>query len=215
MTTLTVLGSGGRLKVSTCRLVVAGYTGKDAASVARHIEELAEIGVAPPASVPAFYELDPSLLSTEPSVLVTSPSTSGEVEPVLVRYGGALFLGVGSDHTDRALEIESVRAAKAACPKPLAPSVVELGERVWGGRLLSTVDGAAYQSGALESVRDPADLLERLGATAGDDGGDLVMFLGTVPLLGGQSFTYGEEWALSLELADGTQLGHTYTAKRG
>jgi len=57
-------------QVSPERHVAAGYTAKDEEAVAEHIAELARIGVPPPASVPAFYRLDPVLLTTEAVVEV-------------------------------------------------------------------------------------------------------------------------------------------------
>ncbi|MBV8744353.1 MAG: DUF2848 family protein, partial [Xanthobacteraceae bacterium] len=36
-------------------LIVAGWTGRDEASLRHHIEELAAIGVARPSTVPVFY----------------------------------------------------------------------------------------------------------------------------------------------------------------
>jgi 4-hydroxyphenylacetate 3-monooxygenase len=163
---LTVAGSGERLPVRPERLVVAGYTAADEASVARHIEELAAIGVPPPPAVPMFYPLDPALLSTDARIRVPGPATSGEVEPVLVRHRGTYYLGVGSDHTDRVIERRDIAASKAACPKPVGGSVLEIGPDLsfpqWHEVQAScAVDGQPYQEGAVSSLRHPADLLDR------------------------------------------------------
>ena len=175
-------------------LIIAGYTGSDAEQVHAHIEELAAIGVTPPPEVPMLYPVDWSLLTTAPSVTVTGPGTSGEVEPVLVRHGGAWYLGVGSDHTDRDLERESVHESKKACPKPVAADVIALGvdpaagdfDEAWRTiGLTSTVDGLEYQRGALSAIRVPSDLLPQVLRTVGSDE-DLVVFCGTVPVIGGQ-----------------------------
>jgi hypothetical protein len=72
-----VMGSDEPLSVRPERLVVAGYTARDEASVARHIEELAAIGVPPPPAVPMFYDLDPALLSTDAHVEVGEAATDG------------------------------------------------------------------------------------------------------------------------------------------
>ncbi|MDQ1013441.1 hypothetical protein QFZ82_008009 [Streptomyces sp. V4I23] len=215
---LHVIDTGEPLSVSPERLIVAGYTARDQAAVARHIAELAAIGVPPPATVPAFYDLDPGLLTTETVVEVGGPSTSGEVEPVLIRHGGRYFLAVGSDHTDRQREREDIAASKAACAKPLGEWVAALGSEPtaedWDGLIAySTVDGVPYQRGSLSTLRHPRDLLERMNAALGDADGDLVLFCGTLPLLGGE-FLHGRGWRIHLELPGGTVLTHAYETKR-
>lgn len=62
-------------------------------------------------------------------------------------------------------------------------------------------------------LRRPEDLLQRLQATVGDSGGDLVVFGGTWPLLHGE-FIFGRRWRVQLELADGRVLNHCYEVKR-
>jgi 4-hydroxyphenylacetate 3-monooxygenase len=201
-----------------CRLVVAGYTGRDAASVRAHIEELAAIGVPRPPRVPAFYQLDPGLLSTGSTATVTGGNTSGEVEPVLIRRSGRYWLTVGSDHTDRDLERTDIQAAKAACPKPIARTALPLGTDLsdvdWDGLVVTChVDGRLYQRGELRSLRTPADLLAELTDAIGHPGDDLVVFGGTVPLLGGR-FVAGTEWVLRLTTPAGDELMHTYRTER-
>jgi hypothetical protein len=212
---VSVLGTGESLDLGNARLVVAGFTARDAKSVAQHIAELESIGVQAPDTVPMFYELDITLLTTDPTIAVAGHSTSGEGEPVLIRSGRSLYLGVGSDHTDRALERVSVRSAKAACSKPLSGTVVPLDPPAldWDGIHLSChVDAALYQSGPVAQLLGPADLLGRWTATAGDDSGDVVMFMGTVPLLR-STFVYGARWTVSLELPGEVLLTHTYSAE--
>ncbi|MEO1265398.1 MAG: DUF2848 family protein, partial [Pseudomonadota bacterium] len=43
-------------------LVLAGWTGRDAAKVQEHIDELAEHGVAPPSRTPMFYRTSADLI---------------------------------------------------------------------------------------------------------------------------------------------------------
>jgi len=216
----TVADTGTTLRLTDFGLVVAGYTGRDETSVRRHIEELAAIGVPEPESVPAFYPLDPALATQAAEVEVGGGNTSGEVEPILVRAGGRLYLGVGSDHTDRDIERTGVAASKAACPKPVSTGVVALpadGGATgldWDAVVARcTVDGAQYQSGRLDALRVPTEVLALLDASPqGPGAGDLVVFCGTLPLLDGK-FVPGRRWSLSLTLPDGTVIDHTYTAR--
>ncbi|KOX20030.1 hypothetical protein ADK67_31160 [Saccharothrix sp. NRRL B-16348] len=172
-------------------LVVAGWTGRDAAAVRRHVEELRQLGVEPPRRTPCFYELGRGLLTTAPEVDVIGSRSSGEVEFVLVAVGGALFVGVGSDHTDRGVEAHDIATAKQMCPKPVAPVLWPL-ESIghWDELVLRSyiyVDGrrVLYQQGCVAEIQRPADLIDRF--TKGrrallPDG--TVMFCGTLPVIG-------------------------------
>lgn len=206
--TFTVAGTGEQLTLADFDLVIAGYTGRDEASVKKHIDELAAIGVAPPESVPAFYPVDSALATQAAAVEVEGTNTSGEVEPVLIRAGGKLYLTVGSDHTDRDVERESVAKSKAACVKPLGTTVVPADGIDWDAvAAASTVDGAAYQRGFLSALRVPTDVLGLYQRPAERD---LMIFCGTLPLLDGE-FVAGARWTLSLALPDGVELTHAYT----
>ncbi|MGI5170928.1 DUF2848 family protein [Spirillospora sp. CA-253888] len=214
---LKVAGSGEDLVLRPERLIVAGYTARDEAAVAEHIAELAAIGVPPPPTVPAFYDLDPALLTAAAVVEVAGPATSGEVEPVIVRQGGRHFLAVGSDHTDRALERDDIAASKAACPKPIGGTVLEIGTDLeavdWeGSTVRSSVDGRPYQQGALAALRRPAELLRKLTDALGPVDGDLVLYCGTLPLLA-ETFVHGTRWRMDLRLPGGPLLSHTYETK--
>lgn len=218
---LRVAATGESVPFAPSRLIVAGYTARDQEAVARHIAELAEIGVAPPASVPTFYDLPPALCSSETVVTVAGTNTSGEVEPVIVRAGGRWFLAVGSDHTDRDLERDDVAASKAACPKPIGTRVLALPDEPARFDLdhvaaVSAVDGVTYQASTLAELLRPDELLARMRAVLSDHpldtGEDFALFGGTTPLLGGE-FVAGTRWELGLRLPDGTDLNHTYETK--
>src|SRR5215218_6040179 len=115
----TVEGSDQPLAFEARRLLIAGYTGRDQAAVARHVAELREHGIPAPARTPALYALAPDRLTTATPVAVVGSQTSGEAEFVLIVSRGVLYVGVGSDHTDRDLERLSVPRSKQVCPKPI------------------------------------------------------------------------------------------------
>jgi len=213
---VTDVATGENVTVRPGRLVIAGYTARDQDAVRAHIDELAHIGVAPPPQVPMFYEIPASLATTEPTILVDGERTSGEVEPVVVRHGDRLYLGLGSDHTDREVETRDIAESKASALKPVGRQVVPLDRAtaVWDEiEVTCRLDGDLYQQGALAAMLTPHDLLERLGASGRGLDADGMMFCGTLPLLTG-SFVYGASYELALRLPDGAELTHTYDVKR-
>src|SRR5258706_8694557 len=59
-----VEGALRRIEITT--LIIAGWTGRDKATVEHHITELAAIGVKRPRSIPCFYRLGANFLPTAP-----------------------------------------------------------------------------------------------------------------------------------------------------
>lgn len=210
---LTVMGSGDTLELNSPRTIIAGYTGRDEDAVREHIDELAAIGVTPPPQVPMFYTVEPASVTTHRELPVPGPHTSGELEPVMIRHDNQWFLGIGSDHTDRNLETVDIGDSKRACPKPVGTTVVAIDDwRTFDWdhcHAHALVDGQDYQDGSLAGLRLPHELLTTLEENLGDDGNDLIVFAGTIPLLSG-TFVYGTTWEFTLTLPDGTALTHTY-----
>src|SRR5579859_2748317 len=150
-------------------LVVAGWTGRDRSAVEHHIAELQAIGVARPRTVPCFYRVGANLLTTEETIDVTGPDGSGEVEFLLVSLTRGLYVGLGSDHTDRKVEAYGVTVSKQMCPKPIAPELWRLAdlEDHWDRLVLrSHVVRAGrrtlYQEGPVSRMLAPRDLIARM-----------------------------------------------------
>ncbi len=114
-------GSSRDARLGVDTLVIAGWTGRDEAALEAHIAELEAMGVARPAATPCFYRVAASLLTTAGAIQVAGAGTSGEVEAVLFSAPDGLWVGVGSDHTDRETEAYNVTVSKQACAKPVAP----------------------------------------------------------------------------------------------
>lgn len=202
--------TGGDLRIEPEAFVIAGYTGRDRAMVQQHIDELAHEGIAPPPEVPMLYTMPVEILTVENRIDVPSTQSCGEVEPVLIGVDGALYLGVGSDHTARDVEREDIAKSKRVCPKPLGRSVVRIAspDSALDSLVLdSAIDGAPYQHGTLSQISPLASLLElfqtRVGASR------FVLFCGTVPLLT-PGFRFGTHFAGRLH---GAALPHPLTVE--
>ncbi|HEY6865205.1 MAG TPA: DUF2848 domain-containing protein [Burkholderiales bacterium] len=186
------------------RLVIAGWTGRDRAAVDHHIAELAAIGVKPPRAVPSFYRVGASLLTTAPSIEVVGGDSSGEVEFVLVSASDGVWVGVGSDHTDRKVESYGVTVSKQMCPKPIGPELWRLAdlEDHWDRLVLrSHVVRAGrrllYQEGPVSRMLAPRELIARMPASPGALPAGTAMFCGTLPVQG--EIGGGERFEIELE----------------
>lgn len=181
--------SGADVEITGC--VIAGWTGRDPAALEAHIAELEHLGVKRPASVPIFYRVAASRLNTAGVIEVLGNTSSGEVEFVLLQAKGRLWVGLGSDHTDREAETIGVTLSKQLCDKPVAADVWPFDEVAahWDDlRLRAFIGGGddrvAYQDGPVTAMRAPAELI---GLYTG--GGTLpdgtIMFCGTLAAQGG------------------------------
>lgn len=170
--------------VTMSRLVIAGWTGRDPALVQAHIAELAALGVRGPATVPVFYRVAAARLTTAAAIECSGGRSSGEVEFVILQTGGRLWVGVGSDHTDREVEAYGITVSKQMCDKPVAPGFWPLADVAghWDRlHLRAWADGAAYQDGPVAAMLHPRVLMESCGGLQDGD----VLFGGTLPVEGG------------------------------
>src|SRR5256885_9841406 len=163
-------GKSDRFPVEPHTLIVAGWTGRDEAALNHHIEELAAIGVPRPSSVPVFYRNAVNNVMQAGRLEVLGPDTSGEVEPVIVALNDGLWIGLGSDHTDRKAETMGIALSKQLCGKVLGAALWKFEDIAphWDSiviRSYATIDGARtlYQEGPLALMRGPVDLMTRYG----------------------------------------------------
>jgi len=202
-------GASREEKVPISTAVIAGWTGRDQAALEKHIKELEELGVARPASTPIFYRVAASRLTQAPAIEASGGASSGEVEFVLVRHSGKVYVGVGSDHTDREVETYGVTVSKQMCDKPVAASLWAYEEIAshWDQLTLRSwaADDALYQDGTVAAMRSPEDLIGRWGELAEGT----LMFCGTLAAIGG----IRPSSRFAFELADpvlGRSIRHGY-----
>jgi Protein of unknown function (DUF2848) len=170
--------------------VIAGWTGRNAEAVEKHIKELEVLGVKRPATTPIFYRVAATRLTSGSTIEVLGGQSSGEVEFVLLQTAGALWVGTGSDHTDREVEAYGVSVSKQMCEKPIAPLFWRFDDVAahWDRLLLRSyaVIGAnrvLYQEGSVAAMRHPGDLLARYSQSMPAAG--TLMFCGTLSVHGG------------------------------
>lgn len=189
--TLDAEGRQTPVTLTVRQAVIAGWTGRDPVARDKHIAELEALGIARPASTPIYYRVAARRLTTASAIEVSGSDSSGEVEFVLIAAEGRIFVGVGSDHTDRKVETYGITVSKQTCDKPVAPMLWDLAEVKdhWDQLRLrshAVIGGerVLYQEGKLDGMLGVDDLIAR-----GFDGGKLpdgcAVFGGTFAAKGG------------------------------
>lgn len=186
-----------KLSFEVKRVILGRHTGCDRAAVSRNPEE-ARIQVTPsPAKRPSFCAVTTQTITTNSRIEVLGQETYGGAEFVLLCSGEAIYLGVGSDHTDRGLEEISVAKAKQLCPKPISKKVWPLESvrgrwdqlvlRSWVWREGSK---SLYQEATLDLLMTPEDLIDRVRTLLGVGLSGTAIYSGTVaPLAGRLAFS--------------------------
>jgi hypothetical protein len=204
--------------VEIAHLVIAGWTGRDPMAVEKHIAELEKLGVRRPASTPIFYRVSAARLTTADTIEAVGEASGGEVEFVLLQHAGKLWVGAGSDHTDREVEKYGVTVSKQMCEKPVAPAFWAYDDVAahWDRLLLRAHvvnDGkrALYQEGSVAAMMDPRALIARHAGDGGLPEGTL-MFCGTLAAHGGVRPT--REFAFEIEdPVLGRKIDHAYRVR--
>lgn len=185
------------------KLIIAGWTGRDVAALERHIAELAAIGVERPKTTPIFYRVSASLLTTNDAIEVLGDHSSGEVECVVYSFNDGLWIGVGSDHTDRKAEAFGVSLSKQMCAKPVSRELWRFAEVAphWDRLMLRSYVGVAgkrrlYQEGSAAAMRPVPELIKLYGGDVALRNGT-AMFCGTLAVHG--AITPAENFAMELD----------------
>jgi hypothetical protein len=184
--------SAEKMEFRLRRMVNAGYTGRNQELVKRHIEELKKEGIPAPESIPTAYEVISKLIYFDNEIEVVGEKTSGEAEFVLLCAPKEVYVGVGSDHTDRDLESVSIIKSKQVCPNIMSTRVWNLKDirKDWDEIMLRSWvkneggDKILYQEAPLAAILKPEDLMDFVQNKLED--GDLngvAIFSGTVALI--------------------------------
>jgi hypothetical protein len=187
------------------RMVNAGYVGRNQDEVRRHVQELAAKGIPGPKTTPTLYPVIPRMLLPDDRIEVYSEETCGEVEYVLfVENEGMIYVGLGSDHTDRHLEEADIPRAKQICPNIVSSKVWPLAEVAdhWDdldieSKVLKDGEEILYQQGSLGLILDPGGLMEFVRSKIPGPLEKMVIYSGTLGTLTG-GFVFGEKFSATL-----------------
>lgn len=185
------------------KVIVVGYGGRNIDKIQEHIDELKELGIAPPPSVPMIYPQNIEQLNFS-NECHGSIFSSGEAEYVLFHDGQEWLFTLGSDHTDREVEKDNILKSKLVCDKPLASDFWRLKDLIedWDTIILrsyvtSNSERFLYQEDTLEALLEVDILLEKLNMLGEIDLEHTVIYSGTVPTKNG--FVFGEKFEYEVE----------------
>ena len=206
------------LNFAYTRMVNAGYVGRDQNEVRRHIDELARKGIPGPKKTPTLYPVIPRTLITDSQIEVYGDETCGEVEYVLlIENENTVYVGVGSDHTDRHLEETDIPRAKQICPNIISRRVWPLAEVAdqWDGLIIEASvvkegEEILYQQGLLALIMDPKALVEFVASKVNSPLQNLIIYSGTLGSLT-SGFVFGERFMAKLtdpKLGRSLELGY-------
>ncbi|MFJ7934191.1 DUF2848 domain-containing protein [Sporosarcina sp. NPDC096371] len=201
---LNIQDSDRKLELSVKNIFNAGYAGVNQEKVQAHIDELSELGVKIPSTIPTLYPVSNQLATYSDTIQVQHQETSGEIEYVVIWSNNTMYVTVGSDHTDRKLETFSVAMSKQACPNILAQEVWKFEDVAnhWDQIELtcwikSNGKEELYQKGTCGDLMSPKALIENFEEMEINRDGN-VFYSGTIGTVG-SSLAYGDEYVIEMK----------------
>ena len=208
-------GRNEKVELPVARVYNTGSATRDPEAARAHQEEVAKIGISIAFDVPSprIYPVAPTQLVTDDEIEVLHDRTSGEAEVVLLQVEDELYVGVGSDHTDRALETISIPWSKQSCPNVMAPRIwrwEDVADR-WDECVLSCeIDGRLYSTVEVNVFLRPHDMLAQIAERVDlpDDG--FALFCGSYASVD-KTMRYGDVCTIRLDHPDtDMSIEHSY-----
>jgi hypothetical protein len=200
---MPLTGPGELQRFPVKRMYNLGSATRNPETAVAHQEEVAKSGIHIAFDVPAprIYPIALHALTQSEEVFVQTDRTSGEVE-IVVHVADRIYVGVGSDHTDRALETVSIPGSKQACANHLAGKLWPWDEirDTWDACILrSWVDGRLYQEVGVDAFISPEDMIATIRErVSGVPDRDFTIFGGTIVSVD-KELGFGRQWRYQLE----------------
>lgn len=197
MLDLIIEGDGSKPLVFDVRKMInGGFSSRNQESAQKHLDELKKEGInIKVEKTPIFFPKLPDRITTSNTIEVLAGSrTCGEAEPVLLLSKDEIYIAVGSDHSDRETEKYDMVVSKQICPNVISKKVwrYEDVKGHWDDLILRgwvvESDGKRqlYQETKIGTFMAVEDFLDKTKAHIEGDLTGAVIFMGTVPSLGGK-----------------------------
>jgi hypothetical protein len=215
----TIEGTSGseQRALEVTRVYNLGFTIRDREKQQAHIDEVEGVHVPWPPRLPIIFPISAWATITSEDVPVQYDRTSGEIEIVTVVDGDELYVGVGSDHTDRKLEATDIPWGKQVAPNIIAPTLWRWKdvEAHWNDILLeSSVDSGSgpvlYQQAGVAEFWTPVEMVESVKGRIVEVPGVKVFFSGTVVSVN-KKLDFGHVFRMQMiDPVLGRTIDHTY-----
>jgi len=151
-------------------IINAGYTGRDQKAVQAHVDELKAKGVPAPEKTPVYFvKFAERITQASGFEVLDETDHSGEAEFVMLFDKNDIYIGVGSDHTDRKLETVDIPKAKQIYPNTVSSDLWKLSDIFdhWDQIMIRSwidVKGekTLFQEAPLSAMLDAKDLAKRV-----------------------------------------------------
>lgn len=187
------------IEIKPNHVYVVWYSGSNKDKTWEHINELErELGVTPPPHIPTLFEVAREMVTQDKDLFFCGEKTSGECEYIIIKIHGIIYIGLGSDHSDRELEADSVPKAKQICLKPISKEIWlydDIKDHFKEIELNSKSDNEDYQKGTLADILSVEEIIKELEDRV-DTIDNCIIYSGTVPVLSG--FKFGKNFYLEL-----------------
>jgi hypothetical protein len=185
------------------KVLLIGLAARDTEATKELLAKKKRDGIVTANNVPCIYYVGTSTLTQEDEITVTGNTSSGETEFAIFKRGEKIYIGMGSDHTDRELNLTKIIKSKQVCEKPISKEVWDYDELKdhWDSIKIKSwqvVDGVEIvdQDGTAEELLTVEDLI-RESLRENDTVEDAVLFSGTIGLVNG--LFYGDAYKCLIE----------------
>lgn len=196
-----------------------GWAGRNKEEVRKHAKELEEHGIRGPKNMPEHFIVSPSVMTHEGEITCVGDGSCGEIEFFFFLRDGNIYVGVGSEHTDRALEAVDMIKSKAICEKPMSKQVWRYEDvkdhwdliQLTAWQINEKGEEVVYQDSPLAALITLPALVEEAQKLY-DSLEDVIIWSGTIPTVSG--LVYGSRfWGEMSDPVLGRKLTFDYKIK--
>lgn len=186
------------VKLKVKNVYAMGFTARNQEAMLRNLKSLKSLNVKIPKRIPSVYPLIKNIIDLSDEIEVVSNDTCAEVEFLIIIQNEDIYIGIGSDHSDKVLESESISKSKQICPKHFHTELWDYKDvkNHWdeleiGSYYYKDGEKIVFQKGFVKDMLHPDTVIDEL-KNRYDDINKIIVYSGSIANLTG--FIYGEKF---------------------